>query len=136
MHRPRILAIFAQLVLAALLGCLGCISTPTGSAVDWPRVQVELELAAQDLEDVSLLLDDEDKAATLEEVADILESLAVAIEEQEPSVDWIQTAEVALDLIAAALERVDLESQGDARAALVVARAVLRRAAAYASADD
>jgi hypothetical protein len=136
MLRLRILALVAPLVLAALLGLPGCLSSPDGVAVDWPRVQVELQLAAQDIDDVALLLDDEETAATLEEVADILEGLAVAIEDQAPSVDWIETSGVALDLIAAALERLEPESQDDARAALVVARAVLRRVATYAESDD
>ena len=121
------------ILLSLALLCLGCVVTPDGEKqVHWPTVASELDLAADDIEDVAAVLeaDNPDLALTLRRVSVIAENAALAITEGGVSSgpEAVDRALAELDDIWEALTGEDLSPE--ALAAVTIARSILRRTAA------
>lgn len=136
MHRIALFLVVAALSAAAFVGMPSCITSPDGSAaVDWPRVALELDLASADLADASTLVSDQDLATGLVGLSDLLEQASGAISRGGPPETTVELLERALNLATALVDSMPEDQQGDALAALLIARSTLRRVSAYVDAE-
>lgn len=120
------------LAAVAVLVLPSCRTTADGELVpDWPAVALELDLTAADLRDASTLLSDEELASNLQTVAGLLEQAAASINEGGPPASTVEVLQRALELADALVDKLPEESQSDARAVLLIAKASLRRVVAY-----
>ena len=87
----------------------------------------ELRLAAGELRDIGLILDDPEKSDSLELAALYLEDAARAIEEGRPSQGAVAGAREIIRII------LNTDPGDDAKVALVLADAILRRVQAYST---
>jgi len=118
------------LVAALTLSGVATFSCRADGTVDLRVVSKEAALNAATLRDVALIYEDEqpELAADLRQVADLADTVAQALESQSGD-GWRGSAQAALDLAEALLAEQD---DPDIQAALVLLRAGLARAMAYA----
>lgn len=107
----------------------GCVTTEDGTEPDWAAISRELELGAADLRDIALFVQDEPTAAALVELADVLDLAASGTAEGGTTLEMVERA---LKLADQLIEKLPEGAQDDARLAVVIVRAGLRRAQAYA----
>lgn len=113
-----------------------CTSTDDGRrTVDWPAVTRELDLGAADLRDVALLVD-EDAAGRMRSLADVLERAAQELSAAGPSADTLDALDAALDTAQGILDGLPSNAHDEARAAVLILRAGLRRVRAYVYASS
>lgn len=120
--------------VAFLLAFLpACRVNEAGETVpDWPAIAVEMELGAADARDAAALFDDESIQEGLVQLSIVLDEAAAAIQAGGEPAGILDVLDRALALADGLVEQLPADSQQDARAGLILVRAVLRRARAYA----
>jgi hypothetical protein len=118
------------LVAALTLSGVATFSCRTDGTVDLQTVSREATLNAATLRDVAVIYEEEqpELAADLRQIADLADAVAQALANQSGD-GWQGSAQAALDLAGALLAEQD---DPDIQAALVLLRAGLARAMAYA----
>lgn len=109
--------------VAALAGCAAIQAIQENPEL----LSRELRLAAGELRDIGLILDDPEKADSLELAALYLEDAAAAIEAGRPSQGAVAGAREIIRII------LNTDPGEDAKVALVLADAILRRVQAYST---
>lgn len=128
---------FRLTVLASLLA-LSCVTTggSDGRTIEWERVEIELHLAAADLDDVASILEPSETRDAIVQLSGLLLDAELAVDgrDREGGGDPLVAVGVALDLAERLAD--DLSSDNDqqnVRAAVLIVRAALRRCVAYQS---
>ena len=129
--------IAAWLSFLICLGLASCPSTGNSDGVDWGIVSRELTLTAVDARDAVDAFEDAELKETLTQIAVILEQAAAILtdEDGEPA-DALEIMDRALVLGETLIEQLPEDSRPQARVALLLTRAIVRRVEAYRGTDE